>query len=142
MKSLLKLFVAAHVALYRATGGKLGGAMGGGKLLLLTTKGSKTGKSRTVPLMYFDDDGQRVVIASFGGAPTNPAWFNNLRANPEVTVEVAGRRYPARAEVAGDGDRARIWDKIVRQAPRFGEYQHKAKTREIPVVVLKEQPAA
>ena len=138
MNPIAKLFIAANVGLYRATGGKIGGSMFGGNILLLTTKGAKTGRERTVPVMYFDDGGTRVVIASAGGSPTHPSWYKNLSATPNVTVEVPGKRYEARAEVATGADRARIWPKVVAEQPRFAGYAAKAQGREIPVVLLKD----
>src|SRR5689334_16188521 len=101
MNPIFKLFLSANVALFRATGGKIGSSMFGGKVLLLTTRGSKSGKERTVPVMYFYDGANRVVIASAGGSAEHPAWYKNLRRHANVTVEIKGRRYPARAEVAG-----------------------------------------
>jgi deazaflavin-dependent oxidoreductase (nitroreductase family) len=132
-----KMFVATHVALFRATRGRIGSKMMGGKVLLLTTTGNKSGKPRTVPVMQFDDDGRRFVIASFAGSPEHPAWFKNLQKTPEATVEVPGERYQARAEVLTGDARARIWQKVVAAAPNFGAYEKKAGSRQIPVVELK-----
>jgi deazaflavin-dependent oxidoreductase (nitroreductase family) len=137
MNPLAKLFIAGHVALFRATSGKMGSRMAGGKVLLLTTKGRSSGKPRTVPVMYFGDGGDRVVIASAGGSAVHPAWFKNLDRNPDVTVEVDGERYAARAGVATGEERARIWKSVTSVQPRFAGYEQKAQGREIPVVVLK-----
>jgi deazaflavin-dependent oxidoreductase (nitroreductase family) len=134
--SLLKLFVAAHVALFRATGGRFGSSMRGGKILLLTTTGNKTGKARTVPVMQFDDGGRRFVIGSFAGSPQDPAWIKNLRKTPRVGVELPGQRYDALAKPLAGEERARIWKKVVAEAPGFAAYEKKAKGREIPVVEL------
>jgi deazaflavin-dependent oxidoreductase (nitroreductase family) len=138
MNPLVKVFLSANVGLFRATGGKIGSSMFGGKVLLLTTKGRKTGRERTVPVMYFDDGPNRVVIASAGGSAVHPAWYNNLSQNPDVTVEVKGKTYKARAEVAKGDERARIWQTVVAAQPRFDGYSKKAQGREIPVVLLKE----
>jgi deazaflavin-dependent oxidoreductase (nitroreductase family) len=137
MNPVGKLFIAGHVALYRATGGKMGSRMAGGKVLLLTTKGRTSGKPRTVPVMYFGDGADRVVIASAGGSAAHPAWFKNLDRHPDVTVEVDGERYAACAAVATGEERARIWKDVTSVQPRFTGYEQKAKGREIPVVVLK-----
>jgi deazaflavin-dependent oxidoreductase (nitroreductase family) len=137
MKIFLKLFVATHVALFRATRGRIGSSMMGGKVLLLTTTGHKSGKQRTVPVMQFDDGGRRFVIASFGGSPEDPAWFKNLRGKSEVGVETRGEKYQARAEVLRGDERAKIWQKVVAAAPNFAAYEKKAGSREIPVVELK-----
>ena len=138
MNPIMKAFLAANVGLFRATGGKIGSSMFGGKVLLLTTKGKKTGRVRTVPVMYFEDGADKVVIASAGGSPVHPAWYNNLSQEPNVTVETKGKKYKARAEVAKGADRERIWQKVVAEQPRFDGYAKKTQGREIPVVVLKE----
>jgi deazaflavin-dependent oxidoreductase (nitroreductase family) len=138
MNPIMKLFLGANVFIFRATGGKVGSSMFGGHVLLLTTKGSKSGKNRTVPVMYFEEGKNRVVIASAGGSPAHPAWYKNLTRTPDVTVEEKGRRYQARAEIATGDERARIWSKVTAEQPRFAEYAQKTQGREIPVVVLKE----
>ena len=137
MKFFFKMFVATHVAIFRATGGRIGSSMQGGKVLLLTTTGNKSGRQRTVPVMQFDDDGRRYVVASFAGSPEHPAWFKNLQKTPEVGVEVRGERYRARAEVVSAEERARLWQKIVAAAPNFAEYEKKTQGRQIPIVELK-----
>ena len=136
-KLFFKMFVATHVALFRATKGRIGSKMRGGKVLLLTTTGNKSGKARTVPVMQFDDDGRRFVIASAAGSPAHPAWFKNLSAHPDVTVEVPGERYSAHANVLSSAERAPVWQKVLAIAPDFGAYEKKAGGREIPVVELK-----
>lgn len=137
MGLMFKVVSATHVALFRASGGRIGSSVGGGKVLLLTTTGRKSGKPRTVPVMQFDDDGRRFVIASAGGSAQHPAWFKNLEQTPTVTVEVPGERYQARAEVVGGDERARIWSMVKKRAPNFAGYEKKAGAREIPVVELK-----
>jgi deazaflavin-dependent oxidoreductase (nitroreductase family) len=137
MSALFRLFVAAHVGIFRATGGRIGGKIGRTRTMLLTTTGNKSGAPRTVPLMCFDDEAGLVVIASAAGSPTHPAWFKNLQKKPEATVETTGKQFAARAEIATGDDRARIWKKVVEQEPRFAGYEKKAVGREIPVVVLK-----
>src|SRR5207253_1884739 len=94
---IFKVMGAIHVALYRLTGGRIGGRAFGAPVLLLTARGRKTGKARTTPLLYLEDGDRLVVVASKGGAPRHPAWFLNLAANPEVTVERGGERVPMRA---------------------------------------------
>jgi deazaflavin-dependent oxidoreductase (nitroreductase family) len=138
MNPIAKLFLATNVGLFRATGGKIGSSMFGGQILLLTTKGAKSGKERTVPVMFFEDGGDRVVIASAGGSPVHPAWYKNLSGDPNVGVEVKGKKYRARAAVVTGDERARIWQKVVSVQPRFAGYAQKATSREIPVVALKE----
>jgi deazaflavin-dependent oxidoreductase (nitroreductase family) len=138
MNPIAKLFLATNVGLFRATGGKIGGTMFGGQILLLTTKGGKTGRERTVPVMFFEHGGDRVVIASAGGSPAHPAWYKNLSGDPNVTVEVKGKKYRARAEVATGEARAKLWQEVTAAQPRFAGYATKTQGREIPVVVLKE----
>jgi deazaflavin-dependent oxidoreductase (nitroreductase family) len=136
MNPIGRLFIAGHVGLYRMSNGRFGSQITGLPVALLTTTGRKTGKARTVPVASFEDGGDVLVIASFGGSPQHPAWFNNLVAKPEVTVQVKDRVYPARAEVVSGAERERLWNMVVARAPNFGNYQQKT-TREIPVVRLR-----
>ncbi|QBD75527.1 nitroreductase family deazaflavin-dependent oxidoreductase [Ktedonosporobacter rubrisoli] len=120
---------------FHANGGKVGGYFQNAKMLLLTTTGAKSGKQRVSPLVYTTDDERLVIIASKGGAPTNPDWYHNLQANPVATVEVGTEKYQVRASVAGPEDRDRLYAKMVEIMPGFAEYQQKT-TRKIPVVLL------
>lgn len=110
---------------------------GPGKLpcLLLTTTGRKSGKKRTLPLLYGKDDGDFVIIASKGGAPNHPAWYLNLRDNPQVEVQVAADTFSARAETIEGERRQKLWDLMVEIWPDYKNYQQKT-DRQIPVVVL------
>jgi F420H(2)-dependent quinone reductase len=103
--------------------------------MLLTTIGKKTGEKRVVPLPFFRDGKKFVLIASFGGNDKNPAWLNNLAANPDIHIQVGFRRVKAKAQVVGEAERARIWGEITRAFPRYLEYQKKT-DRQIPVVVI------
>jgi deazaflavin-dependent oxidoreductase (nitroreductase family) len=123
------------IAEYRANGGKVSGIFAGAPLLLLTTIGAKSGQPRVSPLVYTTDNGRWVVIASKGGAPTHPDWFHNLRANPEVTVEVGTETFPARATVVEGVERKRLFDQMAAKMPNFAEYQRNT-TRQLPVIVL------
>ena len=126
MKSLWKLANAIHLGLYRLTSGRIGGRMGDGTILLLTTTGRKTGKARTVPVLYFlDDDGNPVVTASNAGLPKNPAWFENLRVNPRVTYQIGAERKIARADIAPPELRDRLWTRLTTNFKGFVEYQKK-----------------
>ena len=120
---------------FRANKGKVSGQFANAPLLLLTTTGAKTGRALTKPLAYSRDGDRIVLIASFAGAPNNPAWFNNLVANPVVTVELGGERFQARATVTSGAERQRLYDNQAKQMAVFVEYQKKT-TRQIPVVVL------
>jgi deazaflavin-dependent oxidoreductase (nitroreductase family) len=110
-------------------------------LLLLTHTGAKTGKRRTNPLAYFRDGDRYVVVASKGGAPTNPDWYYNLIAHPRARVEVGDRVYDVIARVAEEEERDRIWEEQKRIAPGFADYEQKT-SRQIPVVVLELVQAA
>jgi deazaflavin-dependent oxidoreductase (nitroreductase family) len=104
-------------------------------LLLLTTTGAKSGQPRTMPLAYSKDGDRYVVAASKGGAPTNPDWFHNLMANPIVTVEVGGETFQARATVASEPERVRLYARHAGLMPGFAEYLTKT-DRKIPIVLL------
>jgi deazaflavin-dependent oxidoreductase (nitroreductase family) len=124
------------IAQFRANGGEIKeGMFKGAPILLLTTTGAKSGATYTTPLAYTRDGDRYVVIASKGGAPTNPAWYHNLVANPTPTIEVGTERFQARASVAQDEERDRLYDAQATLMPGFAEYQRNT-TRRIPVIVL------
>jgi deazaflavin-dependent oxidoreductase (nitroreductase family) len=123
------------IAEFRANGGDVA-AFAGANLLLLTTTGAKSGRAHTTPLMWLADGDRFVVFASKAGAPTNPAWFHNLVANPIVTVEVGGERFEAEAMVTSGEERAALYARQVTARPQFGEFQELT-TREIPVIALR-----
>lgn len=120
---------------FRSNQGKVMGPFGGMELLLLTSKGAKTGKSYTRPLAYTKDGDHFVIVASKGGSPTNPDWYHNLVAHPEVTVEVGPDKFQARASKATGHERERLFNQHARQYPQFNDYKAKT-TRELPVFVL------
>jgi deazaflavin-dependent oxidoreductase (nitroreductase family) len=121
---------------FRANGGKVGGNFAGANLVLLTTVGAKSGAERTTPVVYFNDGDRIYVIASAGGSTKHPAWYHNLVANPEITVEVGADKYNARAvPVTDDSERDRLYAQAVSQMPGFGEYE-KTANRRIPVLHL------
>jgi deazaflavin-dependent oxidoreductase (nitroreductase family) len=132
----LKLGSGVHTGLYRATGGKLFGRMGKSPIMLLNTVGRKTGRKRTSPLLYVMDGEDFVIIASKGGAPTHPAWYLNLKANPDATVEVGDRKVRVRAEEVDSEEKVRLWQKMVEMYPTYDDYQRKTK-REIPLLILR-----
>jgi F420H(2)-dependent quinone reductase len=131
-----KLGSGAHAGVYRATGGKLFGRMGKSPILLLNTVGRKSGKKRTSPLLYVMDGDDFVIIASKGGASAHPAWYLNLMANPEATVEIEDREVRVRAEEADSEEKSRLWQKMVEMYPAYDAYQEKTE-REIPLLVLR-----
>lgn len=126
---------AAHIRLYRASGGVFGGMVGTMPVLLLTTTGRRTGEPRTAPLTYLRVDGRIFLIASYGGADRHPAWYLNLQQNPVVTVQRWRTSETMTARTIEGDDRAAVWAKIVRRAPIYAWYQRQTE-REIPVVEL------
>jgi deazaflavin-dependent oxidoreductase (nitroreductase family) len=120
------------VETFRANDGRM---PNGAAVLLLTSKGARSGQTRLNPLAYTRDGGRLVVIASKGGNPSNPDWYHNVVANPDVTVEVDGERFQARARVTEGTERQRLFDAQAALMPNFAEYQQKT-SRQIPVIVL------
>ena len=127
----------------RATKGHLtSGPFAGRQVLVLTTTGAKTGEQRETPLVYSRDGNDIVIIASMGGAPSHPAWYHNLVANPRVTIEVDGDRIDAIAHVADTDERRRLYDQHADLHPSFTEYEAKTGGRVIPVIVLRRAEAS
>jgi deazaflavin-dependent oxidoreductase (nitroreductase family) len=120
---------------FRANDGNVGGNFKGAPLLLLHSKGAKTGQERVNPMMYQKVGDSYAVFASKGGMPTNPDWYHNLVANPEATVEVGTETVPVTARVATGDERERIWSKQKSDYSGFADYENKT-TRQIPVVIL------
>lgn len=120
---------------FRANHGKLGGAWEGVPVMLLTTTGAKTGKQRTTPVDYTHDGDRLVILASKGGAPTNPDWYHNLRANPIATVELGDETFKVRATPTQGDERERLFNQHAAELPVFAGYKEKT-TRQIPVLVL------
>jgi deazaflavin-dependent oxidoreductase (nitroreductase family) len=129
------LFGDEHVRVYRETAGERGYHWRGTTILLLTTKGRRSGESRTTPLIHRTDGDRWVVVASKGGAPENPSWYENLNAGPEATIQVQGEEVPVRASTAQGEERDRLWSKMTEVWPAYDDYQAHT-DREIPVVVL------
>ena len=128
-------WIADHLQRYIATNGADGHIWRGVPTLLLTTRGRKSGASRTLPLIYGQDGKRYVIIASRGGTPDHPGWYKNLLANPTVDVQVAADRFQARASTVTGPDRERLWRLMAKIWPDYDDYQKKT-TREIPVVLL------
>ena len=128
-----------HVALYRRTGGRLGGHLPGwpnARILLLDHTGARSHARRTSPLMYHHDGPIVAVMASKAGQPTHPAWFHNLKSNPDTTIQIGAEVRPVRARVATDQERARLWPEFVAFYPGYDFFQRNAKGRKIPIVIL------
>jgi deazaflavin-dependent oxidoreductase (nitroreductase family) len=122
---------------FRANGGRVpDGRFAGANLLLLTTRGARSGATRVNPLMYYRDGEDAVVFASRRGGPRHPAWYHNLVANPDVSVELGSETFAARAVVSEGDERRRIWEDAARAHPFLNEHQANTRRR-IPVVVLR-----
>lgn len=144
-------YLKLHQALYRASGGRFGKHAGGAPALLLTTTGRRSGEPRTAALIYLRDGDDLVVVPSNGGSATPPSWLANLRADPSVTVQVGTETSPARARIASDEERDRLWPLVNRNnrglAPvlhpgakgRYDVYQRHT-SRPIPLVILTPNP--
>lgn len=135
MNPLAKLFIQGHVLLYRLSGGKLGGTMRGHPVLLLETRGRKSGTTRRVVVAPYIDGDNIYIIASLGGAPRHPAWYHNLKANPDVGVQLGAKQWRAKARDLPEPERTQTWQKITLAMPGFADYQRKT-SRVIPVVQL------
>jgi F420H(2)-dependent quinone reductase len=131
----VKTLSAIHRAIYSASGGRVGRRIAGMPVLLLTTKGRTTGKRRTSPLTYFEEDGAIVLVASYGGRPHNPDWFENLIAAGEGEVTIGRERRHMQARRATSDEHARLWSRIVGTYDGYRVYQAKT-SREIPLAVL------
>jgi deazaflavin-dependent oxidoreductase (nitroreductase family) len=129
------LFGERHVQAYQETGGETGYIWNGAEILLLTTKGHKSGRMRTTPLILVRDGGALAVVASKGGAPEHPDWYVNLSADPKVKVQIKADVFDATARTAGGEERERLWRAAVKAWPQYEDYQA-ATDRSIPVVVL------
>jgi deazaflavin-dependent oxidoreductase (nitroreductase family) len=120
---------------FRANAGVVSGMFAGSPLLLLTTTGAKSGREITTPVMYLKDGDRLVVFASKAGAPTNPAWYHNLKAHPTATVEIGADKFKARAIETTGEERDRLYAAQAKANPQFAEYETKT-TRVIPVIAL------
>jgi deazaflavin-dependent oxidoreductase (nitroreductase family) len=128
-----------HVALYRRSGGRFGGHLPGwpeARVVLVDHTGAKSGIRRTSPLMYVEDGGAVAVMASKAGQSTHPAWFHNLKANPDTTIQIGSVVRDVRARIAAGDERDRLFAKFVELFPGTEFYQRNAKGRTIPVVIL------
>ena len=134
---LTRRLMGLHTLVYRASGGRIGhSAPGLPTMLLLDHVGAKSGAKRTSPLLYFRDGEDLVLVASKGGYPKHPAWFHNLKANPDVEVQVGSERRAVHARVAAKEERRRLWPLALKTYRGYAEYQSRSKGREIPLVIL------
>lgn len=132
---LVELFWRVHPSIYRATGGRILGRVLGMPVLLLTTRGRRTGASRTTALTYHPMADGYAVIGSVLGEPRNPGWVHNLRAHPHAEIQVGSRRIPVVAREAEGAERERLWSEVTAREPSYSAYADRTERR-IPVVVL------
>jgi deazaflavin-dependent oxidoreductase (nitroreductase family) len=132
------LFGQEHVKRYVETDGAEGHEWQGTTVLILTTKGRRSGETRSTPLIYQPHGDDYVVVASKGGAPEHPAWYLNLEADPEATVQVKGDRFKARAHSASPDEKPELWELMAGAWPAYNDYQRNT-SRDIPVVVLERE---
>lgn len=133
--ALQNALASLHTFVYANTNGAIGGRMMNSPVLLLTTRGRKTNKPRTVPLLYLADGDDLVLVASNGGATKHPTWWLNLQANPEAQIQVKGNKQRIRAERASAEEKRRLWPSLVAMYPGYKKYQE-ITNRDIPVVIL------
>ena len=134
-KSLFRFFNALHIFLYRRTRGRLGSKVQGLRILLLSTIGRRSGKTRVTPLGYFEHEGSYVVIASNAGFDRHPGWYHNLRSQLRVTIEVGNRVMAAEAKVVGPDAHKQLWSKLISLSPGYARYAERTR-RVIPLVAL------
>jgi F420H(2)-dependent quinone reductase len=125
----------AHAALYRASGGRIGGSYGGAPVLLLHHLGRRSGRNRVSPLIYLRDGADLVIVASNGGSHRHPMWWLNLREMHETAVEVGGQRQRVAVRQASSGEKAKLWPRLVKMYPSYADYQARS-SRDIPVIRL------
>ena len=138
---VLRRLIGIHGTVYRLSRGRIGQHVPGAPpMLLLEHEGAKSGKRRSSPLAYLEDGENLVLVASKGGNPRNPAWFHNLKANPDTEVQVGPETRAVRARVAGRRERERIWPRVVELYDGYEDYQRRT-DREIPLVILEPRRA-
>jgi deazaflavin-dependent oxidoreductase (nitroreductase family) len=135
-----KAVVRVHVYMYRGSGGRLLGTIGGLQALMLTTLGARTGRSRTTPVTFIRDGERLVVCAVYGGEAVNPGWYWNLRATPRAFVRIGREQFPVTAEILPDGpERDRLWEHLLKIFPLYTKFVSRT-DRQIPIVALTPQP--
>lgn len=133
---VVKLMSNLNTAVYRLTGGRIGGRfLRGAPVFLVTTIGRKSGQPRTSPLLYLKEGDDYVIVASKGGMSQHPLWYRNIEANPQVEIELGREKFKARARRASDEEKKALWPKLVAMYRDYDDYQART-TRDIPVVIL------
>jgi deazaflavin-dependent oxidoreductase (nitroreductase family) len=137
---VLKAFTRFNVFVYKLSGGRLMNKLSGIPIMLVKMKGARSGKWKTIPLMYVPYEDGVILVASQGGAPKNPVWYNNLKKNPEVEVTQGGKTRKLVARQVDDEEKARLWPTCVKHYPPYDQYQRRT-DRNIPVFLC-EPPQA
>jgi deazaflavin-dependent oxidoreductase (nitroreductase family) len=137
MEIWIRVLMSVNVFLFRLTGGRLGSRMSGQDVLLLQTVGRKSGVERTIPVNYFRDGSNYVLVASNWGKPHHPAWYLNLLKQPSATIQVRERKLRVTARPAGEADYDRLWRDVTGKNPFYLRYQQQT-ARKIPLVILEE----
>jgi F420H(2)-dependent quinone reductase len=133
---VLRRVMGGHAAVYRATNGIIGHRFPGAPpMLLLDHVGARSGTKRTTPLLYVRDGDDVILVASKGGYPRNPAWFHNLMANPDTSIQIGSSRQQVHARLADPEERKRLWPEVVKAYAGYEDYQRRT-DREIPLVIL------
>lgn len=131
---ILKAYTKVNVWVYRISKGKLMNHLAGKPICLVTMKGAKSAKNRTIPLMYVPYEDSFILVASQGGMPKNPAWYHNLKKHPEITIEYKGVKYPLMARQVDKEEKSKIWPICLEYWPAYAVYQKRTQ-REIPVFI-------
>lgn len=132
---LVRAATGLHAAIFRASRGRLLNRFDDAPLLVLHHRGAKSGTLRTTPLIYLEDGQNLVIVASMGGQPKNPAWYHNLRAHPQIEIDVGGRRRRVTARLATQAEAERLWPRLSAMWPAWEDYKTRT-DREFPVFVL------
>jgi deazaflavin-dependent oxidoreductase (nitroreductase family) len=136
MEFWIRILMGVNVFLFRLTGGRLGSRMSGQDVLLLSSTGRKSGVERTIPVNYFRDGPDYILVASNWGKAHQPAWYLNLLQRPAATIQVGSRKLQVTAQAAGEGDYTRLWTYVTSKNPYYVRYQQNT-ARKIPLVILK-----
>jgi deazaflavin-dependent oxidoreductase (nitroreductase family) len=137
----VRAIVRIHVLVYRLTRGRVGGSWSGAPILLLTTTGRRSGKTKTTPLLYLEDEGNLVVVATNDGAPRHPSWYLNLETNRRARTQIRGSSFEVEARTVEGEERAELWPRLAEMYANYERDQRRA-GRELPVVALKRLLAA
>jgi deazaflavin-dependent oxidoreductase (nitroreductase family) len=132
---MVKFFTGLHVFLYRTSGGKIWGSKNSNPVVSINTTGRKTGKLRTIPMMYVHKDNEYLITASAGGADQNPVWLSNLNSKPEANIEMDGKKIKVKAIITSGDERDKLYENFKALGKNFIEYEKKT-TRKIPVIRL------